>query len=534
MTKIGSKSTFKEFALPDPLPQTLEESHALLFVLAELITRMQHTGRRRRRDKFGPRSAQTPADNLEGPGKDLYDKAKESVKEERVKNGEPLKPEVAHGGGGRIIPFLAKDEIPMEHKLEGKHLNCPCCDLPRSPFGFAISYQLELIPARFRRIKHVEYKYRCDACKSSVLSASKPYQPIDKGYPGPKLLAHVITSKMAYHLPLYRQEQIFEGLLGNQGKRIARSTLSRWLKQCADELAILYDLMCKKILEGRIVLSDDTTMPFLLSGSGKAQTGCMWYFGGDNEHPYNVYKFAEDGEGRTATDFLSEFFGFLLTDGSAKYNNALQKKDKDGNTATSARCWAHVYRYFEDAKHAEEKLADYALGVIKSLFLIDDYALTLPEAQCVELRRRLSKPIIDEFKVWLDEQAISAAPTSLLRAVKYTLGLWPGLCQFLDHGFVKLHNNDSENALRAIVLGVKNHLFAGSAAGGQTTAILMTLVQTCRRLDIDPEEYLADVLERFPGTSHKDIEQFLPDLWKARRDKMSATTAAPTKLPLSA
>jgi hypothetical protein len=366
------------------------------------------------------------------------------------------------------------------------------------------------------------------------VSASKPYQPIDKGYPGPKLLAHIIISKMAYHLPLYRQEQMFEVLLNVKGRRITRSTLSRWLKQCADELAILYEMMCKKILEGRIVLSDDTTMPFLQRGSGKAQTGCMWHFGGDDQHPYNIYKFAENGQGQTATDFLSDFFGFLLTDGSAKYNDALEAKDEDGNTATSARCWAHVYRYFEDAKHAEEKLADYALGVIKSLFLVDDYALTLPEDQCVELRRRLSKPIIDEFKVWLDEQTLTAAPTSLLRAVNYTIGLWPGLCQFIDHGFIKLHNNDSENALRAIVLGVKNHLFAGSAAGGQTTAILMTLVQTCRRLHIDPEEYLANVLERMPGTSLLDIEQFLPDKWKLRWDKTSATSVPPDNLQLSA
>src|ERR1700679_1096910 len=154
------------------LPQTVEESHALLLVLAELITRMQHNRRRRRRDKFGPRSAKTPADNLEGPGKDLYDKTKKSISEERIKNGEPPKPDVAHGGGGRKIPLLVKDETSSEHKLEGNDLICLCCDLPRSPFGFGISYQLEIIPARFKRIKHIEYKYRCGKCKSSVVSAS--------------------------------------------------------------------------------------------------------------------------------------------------------------------------------------------------------------------------------------------------------------------------------------------------------------------------------------------------------------------------
>jgi transposase len=428
---------------------------------------------------------------------------------------------------------LAETERPVE-MLKGNDLICPCCDVPRTQFGFRISFQLEIIPARFERIKHIEYEYSCPKSKGNVVSASKPYQPIDKGYAGPKLLAHVITSKMAHYLPLYRQEQIFASLLKGEGKRIARSTLSRWLKQSADEFTILWEKMCKKVLEARIIISDDTTMPFLVKGNGKAQTGYISYFGGDNEHPYNIYTFAEDGEGRNATDFLKDFFGFLLTDGSKKYNEALAAEDEDGNTMTSARCWAHVYRYFEDAKHAEEKLADYALGVIKSLFLIDSYALTLPESDCVKLRRRLSKPIIDEFKTWLDEQAFSAAPTSLLRAVNYTLGLWPGLCQFIDHGFIKLHNNDSENALRAIVLGRKNHIFAGSSAGGQTIAVLMTLVQTCKRLGIDPEEYLADVLEQMPGTSHLKIDQFLPDIWKAQREKQKASADPPENLPLSA
>jgi hypothetical protein len=352
-----------------------------------------------------------------------------------------------------------------------------------------------------------------------MITALKPYQPIDKGYPGPGLLAHVITSKMAHHLPLYRQEQIFHNL----GIPLKRSVLSRWLKQSAEEFELLWDLMREKAMEGRIIFNDETSMPFILKGLGKTKTGSIWYFGGDDQHPYNIYEFAETGSGDTVEKFLAGFFGVVLTDGTNKLDDFFKVKDKDGKQAISARCWAHVYRYFEDAKHAEEAEADYALGLIKSLFHIDSFAFTLPEKECLALRQRLSKPIVEEFKTWLDAQNESAAPTSLLRAVKYTLGQWNGLVQFLNYGFVKLHNNDSENALRAIVLGRRNWLFAGSASGGKASAILMTLVQTCRRLRIDPEEYLEDVLRRMPGCTKKELEQFLPDRWKALKDAASTS-----------
>jgi transposase len=450
-TESGSSKS-KTITIPDPLPDTIEKCHDLIRALAEYITEKQHQIRRQNRDKFGPRSAQTPGDNLTGSGKDVYDKTKQSIKDEKASRGIPEEADTTHSGGGRTIPTLGDNEQIIKHELTGSALLCPCCSTERTTIGFNVSLQLEYIPAKFKRIKHVEFNYSCPNCRGNIATATKPYQPIDKGYAGPGLLAHIITSKMAYHLPLYRQEQIFNSL----GFPIKRSTLSRWLKQCADELTILYDLMRSRALMGRIIFNDETGMPFILKGNGKVAGGSIWIFGGDDEHPYNIYKFAKHGCGTTIEEFLSGFFGVVLTDGTSKLDEFFKTKDKDGKSATSARCWAHVYRYFEDARHAEEKEADHALGVIKSLFLIDSLALTLPEDECVALRQKLSKPLLDKFKIWLDEQKLSAAPTSLLKAVKYTIGLWPGLLEFLNHGFIKLHNNDSENALRSVVLGRRN------------------------------------------------------------------------------
>jgi len=514
MAKTTSKAA-AAIVLPDPLPGIVTDCHTLIFQLYHRVQVLEKHARRRNRDDFGRSSAQTPADTLEGPGKELYDEIAAAIAAEEQIRGIDSSAK-AHGGGGRKAPHSAKEETIENHKIsDPAELLCPCCNVARTPMGFVVSYQLEHIPARYKRIKHVEFKYSCPKCKSNVIQASKPLQPIDKGYPGPALLAHVITSKLAHHLPLYRQERIF----ANLDVPIHRSTMSRWAKQAADELTVIYDRMRVLILQGRFIYADGTGMPFILKGSGKTQRGCIWFFGGDTQHPYKLYLFSEAETQEHPWKFLKGFKGFLLTDGTNKYNLVLESEEETRDGAISAKCWAHVYRMYEDAKRAEEKLADYAMGVIKSLFRIERFALTLCEKECVEIRGKYSKPILDRFKIWLDEQKDSGAPTSLTDAVKYTLNHGTALVQFVDNGFLKIHNNDSENALRPVVIGRNNWMFAGSASGGQASAVLTSLVQTCLALGINPEEYLTDVLIRLPGTPHTKIDHLLPDQWKALRDQ---------------
>ena len=514
-------------ALPSPLPRKIAPCHTLIFQLYHRIQVLEKQKRRKNRDDFGRSSAQTSADTLEGPGKEIYDEIAAAITAEEQKRGITTSAK-AHGGGGRKAPHSAKEETTETHKISDPvELLCPCCNVARTPMGFAVSYQLEHIPVRYKRIKHVEFQYSCPKCRSNVIQASKPLQPIDKGYAGPALLAHVITSKVAHHLPLYRQEKIF----ANLGVPIHRSTMSRWLKQAADELTVIYDRMRVLILQGRFIYSDGTGMPYILKGSGQTQHGCIWFFGGDVQHPYKLYLFSENESGDHPWKFLKGFKGFLLTDGTNKYNQVLESEEETRAGAISAKCWAHVYRMYEDAKRAKEKLADYAMGVSKSLFRIERFALTLSEKECVAVRRQYSKPILDRFKIWLDEQKDTGAPTSLADAVKYTLNHWTALMQFVDNAFLKIHNNDSENALRPVVIGRNNWMFAGSAAGGKASAVLTSLVQTCLSLGINPEEYLTDVLIRLPGTPHTKIDHLLPDQWKALRDQANKQ---PVVQPLSA
>jgi len=464
------------------------------------------------RNTHGPTSARVDIDDIEGEGKEVYEKTLQAVESEREDLGQP--PHSSHGGGGRNAPLSADDEIIQDHTIDDPvALLCPHCIAACEFIGTSTSYQLGYIPARYPRIKHVEYAYGCPECKSYVIKASKPLQPVDKGYPTSQLVTHIAQSKFEYHLPLYRQEQI----MLSHTIPIARSSMSRWLQQAADHLRILYERMRKLILQSEVIESDETTMPFIRKGAGKTIKGKISVYRGDRHAPYNIYNFTEDGKADNHTRVLQGYKGFLLTDGTAVFNRVLADPDEDRDGATSANCWARVYRYFEDAKKAEEDLADYALGAIKSIFKIEELAMTLPDDQRVALRQRLTKPLINDFKNWLDAQELTAAPTAFKDAVQYTLNRWPALCPFLEHGFLKAHNNDCENALRSVVLGRGNWLFMGSVDGGQTAAILMSFIQTCRRLGIDSFEYLNDVLTRLPETRISQIDQFLPDRWQAAR-----------------
>ncbi len=337
-------------ALPDPLPGTLAESHQLLVQFWYRILELEKQVRRRNRTINGPTSARVDIDDIEGEGKEVYEQTVKAIESEREDLGQPPPP--AHGGGGRKAPLCAEDEIPRKHKIsDPAMLLCPHCTVICTPIGSKVSYQLGFIPARYPRIKHIQYSYGCPSCQEYVITADKPLQPIDGGYPTAELLVHITKSKLEYHLPLYRQEQI----LLSHSIPIARSTMSRWLKQEADELRILYDRMKKLILQCQVIESDESPMPFIRKGTGKTIQGKIAVYRGDRHAPYNLYNFTEDGKGDNHTRFLPGYKGFLLSDGTSVYNGVLAntKDQRDGDNP--ANCWANVFRYFEDSNKASSR-----------------------------------------------------------------------------------------------------------------------------------------------------------------------------------
>jgi transposase len=247
-------------------------------------------------------------------------------------------------------------------------------------------------------------------------------------------------------------------------------------------------------------------------GTGQSAQGYIWVYRGDPDHPYVFYDYSDTEHSIYPETILKGYTGIVLTDGTNKFNEII----KQG--ATSADCWAHVHCYFEDAWNADPVAAEFPMGVIKSLFDIERVATTLSESDRFDLRQRLAKPKIDLLKSWLDEAKLTVLPkTKLGEAITYTLNRWPALLVYLEHPFVEISNNASERSIKPMVISRRNWLFAGSEEGGQTAASIMSVIETCKRLRINPFEYMKDVLTRFPSTMTSQVDDFLPDRWLASK-----------------
>jgi transposase len=494
-------------ALKSSAVEMAEEMKILKTRMAELEQQL----RVRNRMIFGKSSAKVPAASLTGTGKVVYDQSFNELESEKA-DLKIAPNENKHGGGGRTAPKNAPQQREIEHKItEPQALACPACSQPRKVIGFEVSYQLDIIKTIFETLKHIQYRYACPDCEEQVALAPKPYQPIDKGYATPGLIAHIGVSKFDWHLPLYRQERIYLA----ESVPLARSSMCRWLKEAADMLDIIVKRMHQLMLDSRLIQSDSTGMPVIKKGLGQTHKGSTWLYRDDK---YMLYKFTETGEGIHPETVLAGFKGVLLTDGADVFNGVIR------GGATKAGCWSHLFRYFEEARKEDER-ADYALAIIKSLFDIERVAAELPEEERKDLRHRLSKPKLVVLKSWADEIRQSVLPKDPLgKGLTYLQNQWDALCLYADTGFVPSHNNASENGLRPAVLGRRNWLFAGSVEGGHTAAIWMTLVHTCRRLKINPFDYLKDTLARLPATPTSQIDQFLPDKWKELQETTKNNT----------
>lgn len=508
---------------PDYLPDNLPECHKMIkdlraevrelrkvaetvYELKQRIAELEKQVRRRNRMVFGKSSAKVSGESLTGTGKAVYDRYKAELEEERV-NLQLVPDENFHGGGGRNIP-QGLVERTIEHKItDPALLACPDCGKQRQPYGTKpASYQLDVLRTVFELLKHVEFKYSCTNCRGNVISANKPYQPIDKGLPAPGLVAYTGVGKFDWHLPLYRQERIFRAM----GVPISRASMSRWLREGADILSLIVERMHQLALKSRLIQSDATKMPVIKKGLGKVHQGNTWLY---RDERYIFFDFTEQHNGSHPERMLPGFQGVLLTDGAAVYNGVIE------NGATRAGCSSHAFRYLEDARKEDPEQVDYALAIMKSLFDVERLAVQLNEVDRKALRARRSKPRLAALRAWIDDQGPHVLPKSALgEAITYLNNQWDALCHYAETGFVPSHNNASENGLRPAVLGKHNWLFAGSVQGGRAAAVWMSIIQTCRLQGIDPFDYVKDVLTRLPSASTSQVDQFLPDRWKARTD----------------
>ena len=422
-------------------------------------------------------------------------------------------------GRSRLPKTLARHRT--EYHPAPADLVCrECCqDLKR--IGEEVSEQLEYVPASFFVLEHARIKYACPHCQGNVVLGSLPVQPIDKGLPGPGLLAHVLTSKYCDHLPLNRLEGIFE----RHGVDLSRSTLCDWVAAAASRLEPVVKVMKGEVLASRKIHTDDTTVPVLDRGKknkGKTRTGRLWVYVGDSDHEHIVFDYTPDHCRDGPLDFLKGYKGYLQADAYPGYNVMYAEKG-----VIEVACWAHARRKFFDAAKSGAQTARIALGYIGGLYEIERRARDFtPQARCA-LRVAEAKPLLVLFKAWLDAEALKALPKSPFgQAIRYAREQWLALVRYLEDGILEADNNRAERALRRIAVGRKNWMFAGSDEGGRRAAIVYSLIASCAALNIDPYNYFRDVLTRLATASPAELVHLTPKAWKAATDADAAAVAA--------
>jgi transposase len=424
------------------------------------------------------------------------------------------------------------------HDLTAAERLCPCCGRSRACIGEQTAEQLDLEPAHFFVLRTVKKSYACRHCDPATVPGEQRIQtagpaqvgPIAKGLCGPGLLAHVVTAKFADHTPVHR----LAGQLARSGVTIASSTLGDWLKQASELLTPLYELMHRRLLLSRVIHGDDTGVKLRVAGSNRTTKAHLWVCIGDADYPYVLFDFTAGYTAAGPTRFLKGYKGYFQADALAQYEG-LYAEDRVKHVC----CVAHARRKFVTASEAGDERAIKALDVIGRLYAIERALPPLlppsddpvqrehrrqREVQRQALRQRDAEPMWDELSKWMTEQKPGALPKSPLgTAIGYASNHWDALKRYLEQGFLALDNNLSERTLRVIALGRNNWGVIGSEAGGQTAAVLYSVVGTCKYLGIDPFAYLRDALPGVVALGEKPrLEQlldWLPDRWLLNRTR---------------
>lgn len=419
-----------------------------------------------------------------------------------------------------------------EEVIEPKITTCPCCNLSLHRIGEDISEALDIVPALLRVIRTIRPKYACRGCEAGVIQASARARVMNGGMATTALVAHVVVAKFAWHLPLYRQAQ----MLAHAGIDIDRGTLGGWVARAAWWLKPLHERLLGFIRAQPRVFCDETPLPRLDPGRGRTKICQLWAQAIDDRPwqgpapPAVGYVFTE-GRGTDELEAqLGRFNGILQVDGYGAYKS-LAKRQRKSNTAPLrlAFCLAHARRKFADVVKttgSTEALA--VIGTIAEIYLIEGRIRGLSADARLSARKAESVAIMSALKVQLEQlMAEVSSKSSISKAAAYTLGHWQGLTAFLDDGRIEVDSNIVERSIKPVCLTRKNALFAGSKSGGESWAILASLVNTAKLNDIDPELWLADVLERIVSgaTPINRLDTLLPWTWKAEREALRQNEA---------
>ena len=409
---------------------------------------------------------------------------------------------------------------------------CLDCGGSFKELGADVMDELEYIPGHYVVNQLTRPRLACTCCEK-IVQSEMPSRPIPKSFVGPALMAHILCCKYGYHLPLYRQSQMFE----NQGIDLSGSLLCSWVGKITKLLERLSDAIRDHVFKAQAIFMDDTTVKLLQKGKllghtmpcqptgkgkNKTKTARLWVYARKEDTwasgapPGVWYQFSTSRSAEHPSKHLESFEGFAHADAYAGYNDAFSM-----GSIKQMACMVHIrrdfYYLFESAKLP---VAGEAVARIRKLYDVEKLARFKTPDERVALRQKHAKPIFDDLEVWLMEQlAKISKKTPLAKAIKYALARLPKARPYLDYGFLELDNNTAEGAIRPVTLGRKNYLFMGSEAGGHSAAIAYTLIETCKMNKVNPEAWLAWVLTKIQDHPVTKMDELLPWAYKAMMDQ---------------
>lgn len=427
------------------------------------------------------------ADLFDESGIELSDELKDQLDDEiEVKSHSRKKHPVR-----RMLPKDLPREVVL-HDISKEEKTCSC-GVHLVKIGEEVTEQLKYIPAQLSVIQHVRPKYACKPCQENVKIAAMPTLFLPKSIATPELVAYTIIAKYCDHLPLYRQESIWNRLEID----MPRSSLCGWILKTAELCEPLVKLLQKNIIAYDYVQADETTVQVLDEvGRDNTTKSYMWCYRGGGEQVSIVYEYQPTRGGYHAAEFLQGYKGYLQSDAYSGYHFADKNSD-----IIRVGCMAHARRKFADVIKATKSngLANKAIKYFHALYKTENTARenNYSSEKRFHLRQEKSQLILTAFKTWLDTHLTKVPEQSKIGgAVRYALSNWELLTNYLKDGRIEIDNNLIENAIRPFALGRKNWLFAGSPSGAKAGAILYSLIETCKANNIEPYKYFCAMLHR--------------------------------------
>jgi transposase len=408
----------------------------------------------------------------------------------------------------RKLDYDRLPQVRIPHDVPEAEKLCTQCGEAKACIGEDEARVLNFIPAHFELQIHVLPKYACSHCRDGVVAPEGPPRPLSGCIAGAGLLAQVVVSKFADHLPLYR----FEDISTRYGLYLPRSTLCDWVSKVADLLKPLYQLEKELVQQASVIWTDDTYVTVLGGEKPGSHKGRFWIYIGPTAFPFDVYDFTEDRKRDGPSRFLANYVGYLQADAFSGYDGIYTGS---GGQILEVACWAHARRKFFEARSSSPAEASLILQIIQRLYEVEDRARPLEDEARRSMRQTESVPILERLRGELDRLASRLLPKlALAQAITYATNQWKALCRYPEDGRLTIDNNVSERRLRDQAIGRKNWMFLGSDEAGPRAAVLCTIIAGAKRHRLEAWAYLHDViLQLSVDASPESLARLLPDRW---------------------